>query len=59
MGEKMTGIIYEIICESRMIHGIELQRIKGGWEIVDNIPGRFCKGVLRLPPSTFNEAAEL
>jgi hypothetical protein len=28
-------------------------------EIVDNIPGRFCKRVLRLPPITVNGAAEL
>jgi hypothetical protein len=58
IGKKLTGSIYEIICESRMIHGIEIQGIKGGLEIVDNILGRFCKRVLRLPPSTVNNTAE-
>jgi len=24
IGKKLTGSIYEIICESRMIHGIEI-----------------------------------
>jgi len=32
--------------------------IKGGWEIVDNILGRFCKRVLTLPPSAVNGTAE-
>ena len=58
MGKKMTGSIYEIICESRMIFGIEILGIKGGWEIVDNIPGRFCKKMLTLPQSTVNDTAE-
>jgi hypothetical protein len=48
----------EIICESRMFREIEIQGIKRGWEIVDNIQGRFCMKVLTLPPSTVNGAVE-
>ena len=35
----MTGSVYEIIRESSMICGIEIQGVKGGWEILDNILG--------------------
>jgi hypothetical protein len=57
MGKKFTGSIYEIISESRMVHGIEILGIKGGLEIVDYILWRYCKRVLRLAPSTVNGAA--
>jgi hypothetical protein len=45
-GKKITGYVCEIICVSSMIRGI-----KGDGKI-DNIPGRFCKKVLRLAQST-------
>jgi hypothetical protein len=41
-----------------MIHGIKMLGIRWGWDIIDNIPGRFCKKVLRLAPSTVNCTTE-
>jgi hypothetical protein len=57
MRTEMLQNIYEMICESKMIYVIEMWGIKRG-RIIDNIQGRFCKKVLRLPPSTINAAAE-
>jgi hypothetical protein len=50
--------IYEM-CESRMIYGIEMWGLEGGWKQIDNIHSRFCKVTLGMPRSAANNAAEL
>jgi hypothetical protein len=38
--------IYEMSCESRMMYGIEMWDLEGGWKQIDNIHNRFCKVTL-------------
>jgi hypothetical protein len=40
--------IYEMLCESRMMYGIETG-LEGGWKQIDNIHSRFCKVTLGMP----------
>jgi hypothetical protein len=41
--------IYEMLCESRMMYGIEMWGLEGGWKQIDNIHSRFCKVTLGMP----------
>ena len=50
---------YEMIGESKMLYGIEIWTVKGGWKYTDGIHGGFfLKKVVRNPRSTGNVAAE-
>jgi hypothetical protein len=51
--------IYETLCESRIMHGIELRGLDEAWKDVDRIHGRFCKKILRLPRCAANGVAEM
>jgi hypothetical protein len=41
--------IYETLCESRIMYGVELWGLDEVWKEADRIHGRFCKKILGLP----------
>jgi hypothetical protein len=50
--------IYEM-CESRMMYGVQMWGLEGGWKQIDKIHSRFCKVTLGMPRSAANNVAEL
>jgi len=36
-----------MICEAKLMYGVEIWGVKKGWEIIDKIQGKYCKQVLR------------
>jgi hypothetical protein len=51
--------IYETLCESRIMYGVELWVLDRAWKEADRIHGRFCKKILGLPRCTDNGVAEM
>jgi hypothetical protein len=51
--------IYETLCESRIMYGVELWGLDEAWKEVDRIHGRFCKKILGLPRCAANGMAEM
>jgi hypothetical protein len=51
--------IYEMLCESRMMYGVEMWGLEGGRKQIDRIHSKFCKVTLGMPRSAANNAAEL
>ena len=49
MNIKMLENASEIICKSRLKHGVGMWRVKVGWKITDRMQGRFYKKLLRSP----------
>jgi hypothetical protein len=43
MGVKLLGNVYEMVCESRMMSGLEIWGVEEGWKEIDTIHGRMCK----------------
>jgi hypothetical protein len=35
--------IHKMICELRMLYEVQIWGVKKGWEVTDEIQGRFCK----------------
>jgi hypothetical protein len=58
MTTVMLENIKDIICLSKMICGIEIWVVKGGWATIDKMQGRFWKAVLRSPPCAVNGTVE-
>jgi hypothetical protein len=56
---KILENIYEMLCESRMMYGIETWGLKGGWKQIDNVHSRFCKVSFGIPRLAANNVAEL
>jgi len=54
----MPENIQDITCLSKMICGIEIWVVKGGWATIDNMQGRFWKAVLRSQQCTVNGTVE-
>jgi hypothetical protein len=58
MKVQTLGNMYEMLCESFMMYGVELCGFDTEWkETKKKIYGRFCKKVLRLPKCTGNGMA--
>jgi hypothetical protein len=51
--------IYEMLCKSRIMYGVEVWGLDEAWKEVDRIHGRFCKKILGLPRCTANGLAEM
>jgi hypothetical protein len=51
--------IYETLCESRIMYGVELWGLDEAWKEVDRIHGRFCKKILDLPRCAANGITEM
>jgi hypothetical protein len=51
--------IYETLCESRIMYGVELWGLDKAWKEVDRIYGRFCKKTLGLPRCAASGMAEM
>jgi hypothetical protein len=51
--------IYETLCESRIMGGVELWGLDEAWKEVDRIHGRFCKKILGVPRCEANGVAEM
>lgn len=50
---------YEMLCESKMMYGVELRGFSEAWKEIGNIHGRFFDEVLGLPRCTANGVTEL
>jgi hypothetical protein len=50
--------IYEMILEYRVLYGVTIRSVKEGWEIGDEIQGRYCGKVFTNPTSTAKGAVE-
>jgi hypothetical protein len=48
MGVQILQNVYEIVCESRMMYGVEIWAVEGGWKETDKIKGRMCKRILGI-----------
>jgi hypothetical protein len=59
MRVRILENMYEMLCESRMMYGVEMWGLEGGWKQIDNIHSRFCKVTLGMPRSAANNVAEL
>jgi hypothetical protein len=51
--------VYEIVCESRMLYGVEIWGLEGGWKQIDRIHNKLCKVILGMPRLTANNVAEI
>jgi hypothetical protein len=51
--------VYGMLCESRMLYGVEIWGLEGGWKHIDRIHSKFCKVILGMPRSAANNVAEL
>jgi hypothetical protein len=40
MGVKFLENVYEMVCESRMIYGVEKRGVEEGWKEIDKIHER-------------------
>jgi len=47
-----------MILECRVLYGVTIFSVKEGWEIGDEIQGRFCRKVFPSPTSAANGAVE-
>jgi hypothetical protein len=59
MKVKTLENIYEMLCESRVMHGVELWGSDEAWKEVDRLHGRCCKKILGLPRCAANGMAEM
>jgi hypothetical protein len=48
-----------MLCESRIMYGVELWGLDKAWKEVDRLHGRFCKKILGLPRCAANDVAEM
>jgi hypothetical protein len=49
MSLQLLEIVYEMVCESRLMYGAEIWVLDEGWKEVDIIHGRLCKKLLGIP----------
>jgi hypothetical protein len=59
MGVKLLENVYEMVCESRMMYGVEIWGNEEEWKEIDKIHGRMCKTFLGIPRFAANGVAEL
>jgi hypothetical protein len=59
MGVKLLENVYEMVCESRMMFGVEIWGVCEGWKETDKIHGRMSRKVLGNPRFVANGVAEL
>jgi hypothetical protein len=59
MGVKFLENVYEMVCESRMIYGVEKRGVEEGWKEIDKIHERMYKKNLGIPRFAANGVAEL
>ena len=45
----MLENIYEMVCESKIMYGIELWGLNRAWEEADKVHSRFCKRIIGIP----------
>jgi hypothetical protein len=43
MEVKLLENVYEMVCESRMMYGVEIWRVEERWKQIDKMHGRMCK----------------
>jgi hypothetical protein len=54
----MLGNIYEMVCESKIVYGMEVWGLIEAWKDVDRLYSRFCKklmGILNCAANGFPE----
>jgi hypothetical protein len=51
--------IYEMVCESKIMYGIQVQGLSDIWKELDKVICRFCKKLMGLPSCAANGFAEM
>jgi hypothetical protein len=51
--------MYETLCESGIMYGVELWGLDEAWKEVDRIHGRFCKKIFGVPRCVASDMAEM
>jgi hypothetical protein len=51
--------VYEMVCESRLMHEAEIWGLDERWKKIDIIHGRLCKKIFGIPRFAANRVAEL
>jgi hypothetical protein len=59
MGVKLLEEVYKMVCESRMMYGVETWGVETGWKETDKIRRRVCKEILGIPRFAANVVVEL
>ena len=55
----MPGNIYEMVCKSEIMYGIEVWRLNEAWKELDKVHSRFCKKLIGVPNYEANGFAEM
>jgi hypothetical protein len=56
---KILENMYEMVCTSKLMYGVEMWGLEKEWKEIDKIHGRFCKNLLQVPKSTAKGVAKL
>jgi hypothetical protein len=51
---QMSGNMYEMVCESKIMYGIETWGLNGAWKEVDKVHSIFVKKIIGLPNCAAN-----
>jgi hypothetical protein len=51
--------IYEMVCESKIMYGIEVWGLNGAWKEVDRVHSIFCKKIIGIPNCAANGFVEM
>jgi hypothetical protein len=55
----MLENIYQMVCESKMMYGIEVCRLSEAWIQLDKVHSRFCRKLMGTPNCAANAFAEM
>jgi hypothetical protein len=59
MGDKLLRNVYKMVCESRMMYGVEIWGVEERWKEIGKAHGRMCKKFLGILRFAANGVAEL
>jgi hypothetical protein len=55
----MPGNIYEMVCKSEIMYGIEVWGLNEAWKELDKVHSRFCKKLIGVPNCAANGFVEM
>jgi hypothetical protein len=50
---------YEMLCESKIMYGIEVWKLIEAWKELDKVHRTFCKKLMGIPNCAVNKLAEM
>jgi hypothetical protein len=56
---QMLENMYEMVCESKIMYGIEVWGLNGAWKEAEKIHSIFCKKIIGIPNCAANGFAEM